>query len=70
MMLLCGVDNLLTSSCVQQTHRTTITDVSEDLRHVHDLRKSIQITVTSAYTKQRSLKLIKKTVLVSVGQCL
>jgi len=51
MMLLCGVDNLLTSSCVQQTHRTTITDVSEDLRHVDDLRKSLRIIVTSTYTK-------------------
>jgi len=67
MMLLCGVDNLLTSSCVQQTHRTTITDVSEDLRPVHDLRKSNRIIVTSTYTKQRSLKLIKKTDVVSAG---
>jgi len=66
-MLLCGVDNLLTSFYVQQTHRTTITNVSEDLRHVHDLRKSLPIIVTSTYTKQRSLKLIKKTVGVSVA---
>jgi len=67
MMLLCGVDNLLTSSCVQQTHRTTITDVSEDLRHVLELRKSLRIIVKSTYTKKRSLKHIKKTVVVSVG---
>jgi hypothetical protein len=73
MMLLCGVDNLLTSSCVQQTYRTTITDVSEDLRHIHDLHTSPRIILTPTYTKQKRpsvcmltfLKCIKKIDVVS-----